>query len=66
MVSESRAQIVALTAACFHDWLLGLEDEQQFKAELQRFNQVSGGVLTSAQNILILQKQIKSERGNAA
>ena len=60
MSKESRAQITALTSACFHDWLLEL-DEQQFKSELQRFNHVSGGVLTSAHCLLILQKQLKNE-----
>lgn len=67
MSKESKKQITALTSACYHDWLLEL-DEQQFKSELQRFNHVSGGVLTSAHSLLILQKQlrIKNESENKA
>lgn len=60
MSKESRAQITALTSACFHDWLLEL-DEQQFKSELQRFDKVSGGVLASAHNLLLLRSELRKE-----
>jgi hypothetical protein len=61
MIRKVKEQLSALTSSCFHDWLLEL-DEEQFRAELIRFNQVSGGVLDAAQNIFMLKQQMKSEQ----